>query len=359
MTEIKLENLGFAYDQKMIFRNVNVTIDKPELVCILGPNGTGKSTLMHCLNKLSVPTEGRVLLDGHDLQEFSLKDLSKIISFVPHQEDTTFSMTVLDTVLMGRIPHSGNLMTSDDVRIAAENIKLLGMQSFAMHNFDELSAGQHQKVMIARSLAQEPRIMLLDEPTANLDVKYQMLVMRMLRDVAKLKGITVITICHDLNVTATYADRILMLYDGSIYADGKVDEVLTHDNIVRLYGIDCEVMQLQGRPHIALLDGDELDSHLDENYVVHDDAEDRSTPVAPTKGKSNTVNISLKRKPKEPADGREGEAAPKKKDTVTISFKRKPKEPEQRIHEKPFTARKGRIHRSTIWHMDGRRRRVW
>ncbi len=265
--EIKLENLSFSYGSTPIFKDINLVIDKPELVCILGPNGAGKSTLMHCMNKLQTPTAGAVYIDGKDLKSYSLKELAKIVSFVPHSEDTTFSMSVLDTVMMGRMPHTGTMMSQEDVLIAAENIKLLGMQEFAMQGFDELSAGQHQKVMIARSLTQEPQVMLLDEPTANLDVKYQMLVMRLLRDVAKLKGITVITICHDLNVTSMYADRVVMLYDHHIYADGTPSEVLTEENIKILYGIDCKILDIQGRPHIALLDGDELDSHLSENYV--------------------------------------------------------------------------------------------
>ena len=265
--EIKLENLSFSYGSTPIIKDINLVIDKPELVCILGPNGAGKSTLMHCMNKLQTPTSGTVYLDGKDLASYSLKELAKLVSFVPHSEDTTFSMTVLDTVLMGRMPHTGTIMSQEDVLIAAENIKLLGMQDFAMHGFDELSAGQHQKVMIARSLTQEPKVMLLDEPTANLDVKFQMLVMRLLRDVARLKGITVVTICHDLNVTSMYADRVVMLYDHRIYADGTPKEVLTVDNIRTLYGIECQIIDIQGRPHIALLDGDELDSHLEDNMA--------------------------------------------------------------------------------------------
>ncbi|MBO4229437.1 MAG: ABC transporter ATP-binding protein, partial [Clostridia bacterium] len=172
--EIRLENLSFSYGPVPVFEDINLTIDKPELVCILGPNGAGKSTLMHCMNKLQTPTSGTIYIDGKNLKSYSLKELAKIVSFVPHSEDTTFSMPVLDTVLLGRMPHAGTIMSEKDVRIAAENLKLLGMQDFAMHGFDELSAGQHQKVMIARSLTQEPKIMLLDEPTANLDVKFQM-----------------------------------------------------------------------------------------------------------------------------------------------------------------------------------------
>jgi len=269
--EVRLDNVAFSYGEENIFEHVNLTLDKPELICILGPNGAGKSTLMHCMNKLKTPTEGNIFIDGRNLKEFSLKELAKFVSFVPHSEDTTFSMSVLDTVLMGRMPHVGMSMSPSDVQIAIENIKLLGMEKFSMHGFDELSAGQHQKIMIARSLTQEPKIMLLDEPTANLDVKYQMLVMRLLRDVARLKNITVVTICHDLNVTAKYADRVIMLYDHHIYSDGTPEEVLTKENITLLYGVQCDILEMQGRPLIALLDGEELDSHLEDNLSLHDD----------------------------------------------------------------------------------------
>ena len=234
--EIKLENLSFSYGSTPIIKDINLVIDKPELVCILGPNGAGKSTLMHCMNKLQTPTSGTVYLDGKDLASYSLKELAKLVSFVPHSEDTTFSMTVLDTVLMGRMPHTGTIMSQEDVLIAAENIKLLGMQDFAMHGFDELSAGQHQKVMIARSLTQEPKVMLLDEPTANLDVKFQMLVMRLLRDVARLKGITVVTICHN-------------------HPSGSVRPSRQDDALTQQVRQACEVMRLHFMDHVIVVDG--------------------------------------------------------------------------------------------------------
>ncbi len=265
--EIKFNDMSFAYGDVKVLNDISLTIGTSELTCILGPNGVGKSTLMYCMNKLLEPTSGSVTIDGRDVKEIPLRDMAKIMSFVPHAEEAVFSMSVMDTVLMGRHPHSGLNMTSKDMRIAAENIKLLGIESLSMREFDELSAGQHQRVMIARGLTQEPQFLLLDEPTANLDVKYQMLVMKLLKDIARIKKIAVVVICHDLNVTSMYADRIVLLGPGGrIYADGKSDEVLTEEMIKTVYGIDAKVTTLQDHPHIALLDGPDLDSHIDEIY---------------------------------------------------------------------------------------------
>ena len=262
--EIKFNDMSFAYGSVKVLNDINLSIGTSELTCILGPNGVGKSTLMYCMNKLLEPTSGSVTIDGRDIKEIPLRDMAKIMSFVPHAEEAVFSMSVMDTVLMGRHPHSGLNITVKDMRIAAENIKLLGIEDLAMQGFDNLSAGQHQKVMIARGLTQEPKILICDEPTANLDVRYQMIVMRLLRDLARIKQITIIVICHDLNVTAQYADRVIMLYGGKVMADGTPEECLTSDNIRALFNVESEISTLQDRPHIALLDYDGLDSHVDE-----------------------------------------------------------------------------------------------
>ena len=269
---IEVRNLGVSYGNHCVFKNINLDINEANLTCILGPNGVGKSTFIYCLNKLLKPTEGTVMINGKDVTQTSFKELSKIMSFVPHSEEATFSMSVMDTVLMGRHPHAGAILTKHDLKIAAENIKLLGIADLSNRMLDELSAGQRQRAMIARGLSQEPKILLLDEPTANLDVKYQMLVMKMLRDIARIKNITVIVICHDLNVTSMYADRIILMHNGGVYADGTSEEVLTAENVKKVYGVDCEVSTLQGRPHVALRDGKEVDSHIiDLSEIVGDD----------------------------------------------------------------------------------------
>lgn len=272
--KVEVKDLHFEYvPGKEILKGVDFTIDEPGLVCVLGPNGVGKSTSVFCINKLLKATGGGVFIDGRNVNDISFKEMARFLSFVPHNEDDTFSMSVMETVLMGRHPYLGETDHMTNMRIAAENIKLLGIEDLAMQGFSELSAGQHQKVMIARGLTQEPQILILDEPTANLDVRYQMMVMRLLRDLAHQKKIIVIAIVHDLNVTGQYADRIIMLHDGVVMADGTPEECLTPANIQALYGVEVEVSEVQGRPHIALLDFDGLDSHIGEILTTLDDHE--------------------------------------------------------------------------------------
>ncbi|MCQ2079915.1 MAG: ABC transporter ATP-binding protein [archaeon] len=250
VVEIRAENLAASYGEHMVWEGLDLVIDKPGLVGILGPNGVGKSTFMYMVNRLMAPVEGRICLDGRDVAEIDHRSLAKIISYVPQKSDETFSMSVLDTVLMGRYPLSGFSTSKEDVRVAARCLRYLGITDLAMRSFNELSAGQHQKVMIARGLAQEPKIMLLDEPTSNLDVYHQLHVMKMLRDIAHEKGIIIIVICHDLNVASRFADRLVMFSEGKVRCDGTPAEVITPDTIREVYRVDSDVMEVDGRPYV-------------------------------------------------------------------------------------------------------------
>ncbi len=253
--DVRIEGLGFGYtEDRLILDGVELRIGGPQLISIIGPNGVGKSTLIYCMNKILSPVEGKVYIQSRDVTEISIRDLSKIMGFVPHATSDVFPMTVMDTVLMGRHPKSGRKITEEDVRKAYAILEDLGIGELAMRPFDQLSAGQHQKVVLARGLAQEPDILLLDEPTSNLDIKHQMEVSRILKERSASLGMTVIMISHDLNIAAKYSDHVIMLYDGGIFRIGTPEEVITEDNIHEVYGVESKVVIDEGRPHVIVRD---------------------------------------------------------------------------------------------------------
>lgn len=254
--KVTISGLEFGYSSSPVLKDVNLEVNGPQLISIIGPNGVGKSTLIHCINKILSPTKGVVMINGEDVSGISIKDMAKKVGYVPYATSDAFPLSVVDTVLMGRHPHSGWKSLDHDLDVVYSTLKLINIEHLAMRSFDELSAGQHQKVMLARGLVQEPEILLLDEPTSNLDIKHQMEVTRILRNLSQEKGILIIMISHDLNIAAKYSDNMVMLSNGSIYAVGAPKEVLTKENIKAVYGVDSEIIESHGRPHIIMLDSE-------------------------------------------------------------------------------------------------------
>ena len=255
---LSVRDLRFSYGRDEVLRGVDFEIDHPELVCILGPNGAGKTTMAKCLDRILRPTSGEIVLDGEDVLAMRHMDLARKVAYVPNRVSNTFRTTVSEFVLMGRFPHAQWSNTDHDLDVADSAMGMMGLHDLAGKDVGEVSSGQMQRAMIARGLAQEPEILILDEPTSNLDAKSQMDVMGFLRDFARGRGVAVLSVCHDLNIAATFADRIIIVADGRVFADGAPDEVLTESNISAVYGVRSRVIDVDGRPHVILLPGDPI-----------------------------------------------------------------------------------------------------
>lgn len=255
MTRLAVEGLTFGYGHDPVLRDVSFTLDRPELVCVIGPNGVGKTTMVKCINRILRPGSGTVTLDGDDVLSMPLMELARRMAFVPNRMESVFRSTVAEVVLTGRFPFSQWATSDEDLDIVDSALDALDLQALSHRDVSELSSGQVQKVLIARGLAQCPKVLILDEPTSNLDVRHQMDVMRFLRIYARERGVIVLMVCHDLNLTAAFADRVIMVSDGTVFADGGAWDVMTEDNIREVYGVETKVVDVEGHPHIILLTG--------------------------------------------------------------------------------------------------------
>jgi len=253
MIKLQAKDMDFGYNISKILQNVNFEIAPSKLVTIVGPNGSGKSTLIKCIDRILAPQGGSILIDRKDVTRMTRMDMAKYLSYVPQSSVRIFPTNVFDTILMGRRPHIGWLGSERDEDKVWEVLRLLDIERLAMSNFSELSGGQQQKVLIARALVQEAEVMLLDEPTSNLDIWHQLDVMNIIRDVVKKKEITAIMALHDLNLASYYSDRIIMMNRGKIIAAGDPQSVITEENIAKVYRVEAAVRSLSDRPVIMPL----------------------------------------------------------------------------------------------------------
>ena len=244
MTVLELKDVDFGYDEgHIVLHDINLTISEPGLYCIIGPNGVGKSTMAKCVSKIVNPLSGEVLINGKNISHMTHKEVSQVVGYVPAFSQDVFSMSVVDTIMVGRHNHRRWGSREKDLEMVYKAMRIMRITDLADKKYNSLSSGQHQKVSIARGLVQETEVLILDEPTANLDVKFQVYVMELLRGIAEKLGIIILTICHDLNVTAKYSHKVIMLErPGRIYAYGTPEEVLTPENIEKVYGIRARVV---------------------------------------------------------------------------------------------------------------------
>ena len=253
--KLAITDLSFGYNGKATIKDVFLEVERGEVVSLVGPNGAGKSTLIKCIDRILRPQRGTVLVDGKAASLMGSKDFSRMMGYVPQSTKEIFPDTVFDIVLMGRRPHIGWRVPGGDVKVVAKTLKFMGIEQFASRYFDELSGGEKQKIAMARAIVQEPEILLLDEPTSNLDIKHQLEVMRTVRLLVEKGGISAIMAMHDLNLASRFSDKIVMLKDGRVFEMGRPESVLIPENIEKVYGVRAEVIKdSTGRPYVMPID---------------------------------------------------------------------------------------------------------
>ena len=252
MVNITIKSLTFGYNGSMILDGLNLVVEDSEVLGLVGPNGSGKTTLIKCIDKILKP-KGSILIDGRDIDTVSRTDLAKRLGYVPQSSSTPLATTVFDTVLMGRRPHISWRVSDSDLDKVADILGLLHLEYLAMRDFSQLSGGQKQKVLIARALAQEPEVLLLDGPTSSLDMKHQLEVMETISSLVKEKKISAVMALHDLNLASMFVDKLAILKGGKIYAAGEPIDLLNAKNIRDVYGVEAVVMNNLDRPYIVPL----------------------------------------------------------------------------------------------------------
>jgi len=247
--ELQVEQLKFAYHREDVLKDISCRFLRGRFYSVIGPNGSGKSTFVRLLNKILKPGGGVVYIDGFSLENYRRKDIARFVGYVPQSGERRVPLTVFDTVMLGRRPHLGWTPVRKDREKVEETIKEFSLQHLALRYTDELSGGELQRVHIARALVQEPQILILDEPTSSLDLKHQIEVMKLLRDISH-QGITVIMAIHDLNLALRYADCFVLLKNGEILSMGG-NEVITEENLEKLY--DVEIKRIDNGNHVYVV----------------------------------------------------------------------------------------------------------
>ncbi len=245
---IRLENAAFSYGNHCIFRNLSLQLEQGQILCLLGPNGCGKTTLLRCVSGLTPLAEGRVLVDGRDMAMLSEVERARIMGFVFQEHNVLFPYTVLDVVRMGRAPHLGlfSVPSGQDTQIADDAIALVGIKSLRLKRYTEISGGERQLVLIARALAQEPSILLLDEPTSHLDFGNQTLILETISRLARQRGLAVLMATHVPDHALFIATQVALMKAGRFLATGAPPDVVTEQNLKALYGIDVRIVAVSG-----------------------------------------------------------------------------------------------------------------
>jgi len=241
---VAARNIGFSYRETPVFRGIDFTVAPGEMVALIGPNGSGKTTLLKLISGAVAPTGGGVTLSGKPIERLSSGRKARLVAVVPQETGMTFDFTVMETVLMGRTAYLGRfgVETHEDIAVAQEAMRRTGTLQFAGRLLSHLSGGERQLVVIARALAQKARLLLLDEPTAFLDIKHRMEIYDLLLGLNAEEGLTIVTTSHDINLAARYCRRIVLIKQGLIRADGPPDQVFQPELLSDVYDTPLHVM---------------------------------------------------------------------------------------------------------------------
>lgn len=266
---ITFDRVSFAYGAIEAITDLSFAVAPGEILGLLGPNGSGKSTVVRLMSRVLTPRRGRVSFDGRDLQTYSREELARQIAVVPQETVIELPFSVLEVVLMGRSPHLGRFgfERTHDLAIAHQAMEQAGVHDLAAREIHELSGGERQRVILARALAQEPRVLLLDEPTAFLDIRHQVEVYDLVKNLSRQHGLTVVAILHDLNLAALYCDCLALLKTGRLFCLGTPEQVLTYTNIKAVYETEVYIglNDITGKVHILPLDAEtrhRLEAHV-------------------------------------------------------------------------------------------------
>ena len=248
MSIIELKNIVFNYDSKNSNNSFQLNIpdwkvEKGSFFSVIGPNGCGKSTLLKLIAGINNPKQGDVLVEGKHIDDIPHKEFAKVISYVPQSTMTIFPFSVYEIVMMGRTPYM-NMMgfeKDEDRRLVNEALDLMKLNDLRKKGINEISGGEAQRVFIARSIAQQADIILLDEPSSHLDLHHQLKIFDMLLELCEQKSLTIIAVSHDLNLVGIYSKEIIFMNDGTIAIDGDKRSIFTKENIKKIFAVDAEV----------------------------------------------------------------------------------------------------------------------
>jgi iron complex transport system ATP-binding protein len=250
---IVINGVTVYYGAHKALDGVTVEFRPGEVTAVLGPNGSGKTTLLRTILKVLKPRVGAVYIGERDVRSLKESDMARVIGYMPQSIDVKFPLRVWEAVALGRKPYVVWSLSEGDVQIIREAMKLADVEQFADRHLYELSGGELQRVMLARVLAQRPRVLLLDEPLNNLDPRYQLWFIGLVRELTKREGLTTVAVLHDLNLALRFADRAVLMKDGKIYAAGQLQEVITSQNIEAVFGVRAEVVK-NPVPYVVLLE---------------------------------------------------------------------------------------------------------